>query len=260
MDSITLQGWMNNPKQITEDDFIKMQELVELYPYSQSLRLVYLLSLFYLHKSNFQQELKHAALYISDRKILFNLLENIEQQPKVSDTVTPVSEELNQLDLEVDSSDGSVEEDRTKDVINSFLSTLPEECCTDYTGLEISSDYMGYLFENDAALNAESIPMEGQNLIDGFLNRDREKAELNSDEKLPISVDVDSNEVPTSSIEADDDGLFTETLAKIYIKQKRYSKALEILKKLSLKYPNKNTYFVDQIRFLEKVIINAKSK
>ena len=60
--------------------------------------------------------------------------------------------------------------------------------------------------------------------------------------------------------EEEDDSCFTETLAKIYVKQQRYSKALEIIKKLSLKYPKKNAYFADQIRFLEKLIINAKSK
>src|SRR5574344_1654273 len=53
---------------------------------------------------------------------------------------------------------------------------------------------------------------------------------------------------------------FTETLAKIYIKQGRYSKALEIIRRLSLDYPKKNAYFADQIRFLEKLIINNKNK
>ena len=57
-----------------------------------------------------------------------------------------------------------------------------------------------------------------------------------------------------------DESYFTETLAKIYVKQQRYDKALEIIKKLNLKYPKKNAYFADQIRFLEKLIINAKSK
>ncbi len=57
-----------------------------------------------------------------------------------------------------------------------------------------------------------------------------------------------------------EDETFTETLAKIYVKQHRYDKALEIIKKLSLNYPKKNAYFADQIRFLEKLIINAKSK
>ena len=245
MDSSILYSWISNPEKITENDSVKIQELVELYPFSQSFRLLYLLSLFYGKKLNFQEELKRAALYISDRKILFNLLENIEQ-PIIDSEVA--QEALN----------NRREGDRTKDIINSFLSTLPDDQCNrDYTGLEISSDYMGYLFENEVPSNIEPTPMEGQSLIDGFLNRDTEVVEA----KLPIlSSDNTDNSITSPSIELDDDGLFTETLAKIYIKQKRYSKALEILKKLSLKYPNKNTYFVDQIRFLEKVIINAKSK
>ena len=57
-----------------------------------------------------------------------------------------------------------------------------------------------------------------------------------------------------------EESYFTETLAKIYVKQQRYDKALEIIRKLNLKYPKKNAYFADQIRFLEKLIINAKSK
>lgn len=59
---------------------------------------------------------------------------------------------------------------------------------------------------------------------------------------------------------ASDDTFFTESLAKIYIKQRRYEKALQIIKKLSLKYPEKNIYFADQIRFLEKLIINIKTE
>ena len=62
-----------------------------------------------------------------------------------------------------------------------------------------------------------------------------------------------TNDAPQQTSE---DSYFTETLAKIYIKQQRYDKALEIIKKLSLKFPKKNTYFADQIRFLEKLINN----
>lgn len=55
-----------------------------------------------------------------------------------------------------------------------------------------------------------------------------------------------------------DDSYFTETLARIYIKQRRYEKAMQIIQNLSLKYPEKNVYFADQIKFLEKLIINTK--
>ncbi|MBQ4524467.1 MAG: tetratricopeptide repeat protein, partial [Bacteroidaceae bacterium] len=42
--------------------------------------------------------------------------------------------------------------------------------------------------------------------------------------------------------------------------QHRYAKALEIIRRLSLKYPKKNAYFADQIRFLEKLVINSNDK
>jgi len=70
----------------------------------------------------------------------------------------------------------------------------------------------------------------------------------------PVVETVENSENVT------DEGYFTETLARIYIKQGRYSKALEIIRRLSLVYPKKNAYFADQIRFLEKLIINSKQK
>ena len=38
------------------------------------------------------------------------------------------------------------------------------------------------------------------------------------------------------------------------------TRRLKLIKKLSLNYTKKNAYFADQIRFLEKLIINANSK
>jgi len=46
--------------------------------------------------------------------------------------------------------------------------------------------------------------------------------------------------------------LVTETLARIYIEQGLYPKAIEVYKKLVLKYPEKNAYFASEILNLEK--------
>lgn len=46
--------------------------------------------------------------------------------------------------------------------------------------------------------------------------------------------------------------LVTETLARIYIEQGLYLKAIEVYKKLVLKYPEKNAYFASEILNLEK--------
>ena len=53
-----------------------------------------------------------------------------------------------------------------------------------------------------------------------------------------------------------DESMLSESLAKMYISRHKYSQALEIIKRLSLKYPEKSIYFADQIRFLTKLVLN----
>ena len=48
-------------------------------------------------------------------------------------------------------------------------------------------------------------------------------------------------------------GLITETLAKVYAKQNHFEKAILAYQKLSLKYPQKSSYFADQIKIITKL-------
>ena len=50
----------------------------------------------------------------------------------------------------------------------------------------------------------------------------------------------------------------SEDYVKKLIRDKKYDEAIVILKKLNLINPKKSIYFADQIRFLEKVIVNSK--
>ncbi|MEO1032343.1 MAG: tetratricopeptide repeat protein, partial [Bacteroidota bacterium] len=49
------------------------------------------------------------------------------------------------------------------------------------------------------------------------------------------------------------ESLMTETLARIYLEQKNYDKAIQSYKILSLKYPEKSSFFADQIKWVEEV-------
>jgi hypothetical protein len=51
-------------------------------------------------------------------------------------------------------------------------------------------------------------------------------------------------------------GFVTETLAKIYVNQGYYSKAIDVYEKLSLKFPEKSTYFASQIEKVKEHIKN----
>ena len=115
-----------------------------------------------------------------------------------------------------------------------FIESVEEEVIEE----EVPTDLLGF-----------SEPVDGTSEVQSELSEIQNET---SDEEDDASTIASNEEL--------DDSCFTETLAKIYIKQHRYDKALEIIKKLSLNYPKKNAYFADQIRFLEKLIINAKSK
>ena len=71
------------------------------------------------------------------------------------------------------------------------------------------------------------------------------------------SAEVAEGEVAPPA-EGADASLLSESLAKIFIKQGRYRRAHEIISTLSLKYPEKSVYFADQLRFLQKLIINQQ--
>ena len=47
--------------------------------------------------------------------------------------------------------------------------------------------------------------------------------------------------------------LMTETLARVYLEQKKYKNAIQAYKILSLKYPEKSSFFADRIKAVEKL-------
>ena len=79
-----------------------------------------------------------------------------------------------------------------------------------------------------------------------------------SPQKIEETADDEVDDVEEQNDTSDT--YFTETLARIYIKQGKYAKAIEIIRRISLLYPQKNRYFADQIRFLEKLLVNESHK
>lgn len=99
-------------------------------------------------------------------------------------------------------------------------------------------------------------------LINAFIIKSRENYGHfpSSETAAAHEAQPQTDESPVQVPEVQDDSLLSESLAKIYIKQGRYAKAFEIISNLSLKYPEKSVYFADQMRFLQKLIINQQYK
>ncbi|MGL5272004.1 MAG: tetratricopeptide repeat protein [Phocaeicola sp.] len=250
-----LHGWISNPQQLNSETLFKLRELIEKYPYFQTARLLYIQNLALLNSALLQEELQKAALSLPDRRVLFRLLEGDRflLKPIVKES-EPVSSE---------------EDNRTSSLIDTFLSVYKEEKERDsVVPIDLSLDYVSVLKEQEEE-EAVMTPseMKGQHLIDSFIASD--DFQLSSNNSLEDNwanltnekcAEEEEKEEAAELEEVEDESCFTETLARIYVKQGRYVKALEIIKKLNLKYPEKNSYFADQIRFLEKLIINTKSE
>ena len=117
------------------------------------------------------------------------------------------------------------------------------------TPADATIDYVAYLMEAGDEAPQETPQLKGQELIDDFINKEKGKISLQDETEY---------EPEEETVEDEGSSYFTETLARIYIKQGRYSKALEIIQRLYLEYPKKNRYFADQIRFLQKLILNEQ--
>ncbi len=233
-----------------------LRSLLALYPYYQTARLLMLQNLYLLHDPTFDEELRRAAIYITDRRVIFNLVEAAHYRLRNENRM----EEANTQ------SKAETTGDRTLSLIDQFLESLPKDGTGSDdkkrkpTPVDAAVDYVAYLLETESEEErkaAEEAPqMKGQELIDDFIDNQSGKIELQEIPDYVIPEDASEEKEEKES----DESYFTETLARIYIKQGRYSKALEIIKRLNLNYPKKNAYFADQIRFLEKLIINNKYK
>jgi tetratricopeptide (TPR) repeat protein len=185
--------------------------------------------------------LRTAALYLKNRLPLFNLISGYDDfgaEEKLPDDVSV---------------------DRTISLIDAFLETLPSEKLSLEAESAAAVDYVSaYLKDKNKIEPVAPAPaLRGQDIIDEFL--------ANGNERITLDLGGGVEETVTASPEACEESVaensfFTETLANIYIKQGKYDKALEIIKRLCLEYPNKNRYFADQIRFLEKIIKYTKRK
>ncbi|NNE30897.1 MAG: hypothetical protein HKN40_00865 [Winogradskyella sp.] len=87
-------------------------------------------------------------------------------------------------------------------------------------------------------------------IIDKFI-QENPKIKPVKDHTPKLKLVTDSDDTSNS--------LMTETLARIYLEQKDYAKAIQSYKILILKYPEKSSFFADQIKLVEELKENNKT-
>ena len=253
-----------------------LRDVVERYPYYHAARMLLLRLLYQLRDSEFNEELRHASLYLPSRARIYQEIEGDSMRPTPREEsptgATHARKSRNPLELR-----SSRKEDRTGALIDSFLQTTSPILLDSRSGrpVDATTDYMAYFMQEEAskalveAAPGDDIPAEeapsaenvgaatkDQSLVDIFISTQGEG-------RIRLTEKKDSELQKPSLPESENgsgQGALTETLARIYIKQGKFEQAIKIIRQLSLKYPKKNRYFADQIRFLEKLILNQQGK
>ena len=87
-----LHQWMKHPELLNRETLYELRTLLARYPYFQTARLLYLKNLYLLHDITFGEELRRAALYVTDRRMLFNLVEGDRCTINVLEKQQPLTE------------------------------------------------------------------------------------------------------------------------------------------------------------------------
>lgn len=255
---------ISNPKSISskEDDF---STLVQEFPFCQT---IYVLMAIQSKKSNdllFEKQLKKAAAYAADRRRLFEHIQNSEIETlEHKDQETPVKEKESTAPAEEPKpTHDPLEKEYLSEAIHSVGLLDAEEIITEEDTVEQSpqeietptfdedashsfSEWMTHFNDNKETPKKDKPQSKNlhNNLIDKFIQEDPKLVPKKTSFYSPVNM-------ARLSV-TDNSDVVSETLALILVDQGNYEKAISTYEKLCLKYPEKRSYFVNQIEILKR--------
>lgn len=255
---------LNKPNAINETQTMALEAMLMQFPYFQSARALHLKGLYNQDSFRYNYELKKTAAYTTDRSILFDYITSdafITLQKSIIDAQEEKIKEVIVVESEIvhEKQATSVNlEPKTIEDLNSILSE-EEKILSTEEKLEIGKPLpfqaeekhsfqewlqltkFGPIDRKKEANNLELDPEKQKKLeiIDKFIEANPKISPVKENAKTPVNIGKNSDE-PTH--------LMTETLAKVYLEQKKYAKAIQAYEILILKYPEKSSFFADRIQ------------
>ena len=268
---------LNKPNAIKNKHTLGLEKIVNEFPFFQSARALQLKSLYNQESFQYNSALRKTAAYTTDRSVLFDFITSGNFAPvqkifmeekqafineiKVNDieivTVSPPEQqpqpEISTLEQSIVK---SIKEAKIEEPILNKEDTIAmvSEKLNIGKPLAFSKDekhsFQEWLqlsnfnpIEREKTKKEEIIPpideikLKKITLIDRFIE--------NNPKISPVKEATKIASIPEQT--QDQSYLMTETLAKVYLEQKKYQRAIQAYEILILKYPEKSSLFADRI-------------
>ncbi|WP_417885007.1 hypothetical protein [Zunongwangia sp.] len=285
MDVKNLTYLLENPEEISLQQTQELENILRQTPYFQAARAIRLKGLKDANSPSYNSALKKTAAYTADREMLFDYIssESFNQNKLNTSKIQKENELFNvevydaiqvlgnksmeigeAIRMKLDESkrvfDPELFRTATTKKSESPKEETPQKILKLGTPLEFNNSESHSFSEWLRLTTAKPLPkksaktpkkiQEKFDIIDKFIAKNPKIKPSKPKTKANLA------DVNTTTPEA----LMTETLARVYLEQKNYKKAIQAYKILILKNPEKSGFFADQIRAVEKLQENNLDK
>ena len=258
---------LNNSKTINDKQTLVLETIVNEFPFYQSARALYLKGLYNQESFRYNYELKKTAAHTTDRSVLFDFITSDDFkifQQEVYDKYQAEIQSIIVSDFEY------VREENPPAILDTISKSINTTEKISVTKLKESNKEVEAALEIGKPLHFDKnethsfsewlqlakiapIIREGAekqinvsselekkfDLIEKFIELNPKIPQVKDNTSIPTNI-AKSNETPST--------IMTETLAQIYLEQKKYTKAIQAYEILILKYPEKSSFFADRIK------------
>ena len=264
---------IKEPHTINHKQMQELDEIVREYPYFQAARVLQLKMLHTEGDYKYHKALKLAAVHVTNRTILFNFINSKSDISRFTD----ISSDFQRISKAHERKDPTINEYTPPQV--SYIESEPRTFRPKLPDPIFQEDIFPDELINHRELADIFVPKksveEAENTQPSWMNRtdtitptppptqykDENVAEkfkiidkfLETNPKIEPSKDYVSNVNLADEVKTDEKQLMTETLAQVYVNQRKYKQAIQAYQILILKNPKKSAYFAAEIEKIKKL-------
>ena len=263
MNTTSFLSIIDDKTAVSNVDLGELDSVLESFPYFQSARMLYLKKLKLNNNFLFNSVLKTTAAYVNDRTVLFEYITNdfivssieekravniVPDEPQEINKEIVVKETIDQdseLKLEEKEPSKDIEEDKVHKTLN--FSNNDRFSFNEWLQLSSIKEIHRDVDNKIVIKKVEELKNRKSNfeLINKFIDSNPKLKPLDKKERATSNISLSSSK--------ENSGWMTETLAQVFIEQKKYSKAIKAYEVLGLKYPEKSGFFADRIREIKTI-------